>query len=61
MTMTTAIQIGVLVFMTLLPIVLSVIHYVVERQQQTKKISHAVRNKERCGGERGMAVKEEWR
>lgn len=56
MTMTTAIQIGVLVFMTLLPIVLSVIHYVVERQQQTKKISHAVRNKERCGGERGMAV-----
>ena len=54
--MTTAIQIGVLVFMTLLPIVLSVIHYVVERQQQTKKISHAVRNKERCGGERGMAV-----
>ena len=49
MTMTTAIQIGVLVFMTLLPIVLSVIHYVVERQQQTKKISHAVRNKERCG------------
>ena len=56
MTMTTAIQIGVLVFMMLLPIVLSVIHYVVERQQQTKKISHAVRNKERCGGERGMAV-----
>ena len=56
MTMTTAIQIGVLVFMTLLPIVLSVIHYVVERQQQTKKISHAVRNKERCGGERGMAM-----
>lgn len=56
MTMTTAIQIGVLVFMTLPPIVLSVIHYVVERQQQTKKISHAVRNKERCGGERGMAV-----
>ena len=56
MTMTTAIQIGVLVFMTLLPIVLSVIHYVVERQQQTKKISHAVRNKERCGGERGVAV-----
>lgn len=56
MTMTTAIQIGVLVFMTLLPIVLSVIHYVVERQQQTKKISHAVRNKERCGGEREMAV-----
>ena len=56
MTMTIAIQIGVLVFMTLLPIVLSVIHYVVERQQQTKKISHAVRNKERCGGERGMAV-----
>ena len=56
MTMTTAIQIGVLVFMTLLPIVLSVIHYVVERQQQTKKISHDVRNKERCGGERGMAV-----
>lgn len=56
MTMTTAIQIGVLAFMTLLPIVLSVIHYVVERQQQTKKISHAVRNKERCGGERGMAV-----
>ena len=56
MTMTIAIQIGVLVFMTLLPIVLSVIHYVVERQQQTKKISHAVRNKERCGGERGVAV-----
>ena len=56
MTMTTAIQIGVLVFMTLLPIVLSVIHYVVERQQQTKKISHDVRNKERCGGERGMAM-----
>lgn len=56
MTMTTAIQIGVLVFMMLLPIVLSVIHYVVERQQPTKKISHAVRNKERCGGERGMAV-----
>ena len=56
MTMTTAIQIGALVFMTLLPIVLSVIHYVVERQQQTKKISHAVRNKERCGGERGMAM-----
>ena len=33
MTMTTAIQIGALVFMTLLPVALSVILYMVERQQ----------------------------
>ena len=43
MTMTTAIQIGALVFMTLLPIALSGILYVVERQQWTKKISYAVK------------------
>ena len=43
MTMITAIQIGALTFMTLLPVALSVILYMAERQPWTKKFSYGVK------------------
>ena len=55
MTMTIAIQIGVLVFMTLLPIVLSVIHYVVNGNSRQRRSAMM------CVTRNGAAAKEEWR
>ena len=43
MTMITVIQIGALTFMTLLPVALSVILYMAERQPWTKKFSYGVK------------------
>ena len=43
MTTTTAIQIGALAFMTLLPVALSVILYMVERRPWTKKLPYGVK------------------
>ena len=43
MTMTTAMQVGALAFMTLLPVALSVILYMAERQPWTKKLSYGAK------------------
>ena len=43
MTMITVMQIGALTFMTLLPVALSVILYMTERQPWTKKFSYGVK------------------